>query len=67
MDDTPTAESGGHVLKEGRRAAQIKIGVAGHAQLFENRGSQPAGSVEIETQSVSRIGPAVLDVAPGVG
>jgi len=27
----PLAEAGGQVLKEGRRAAQIKIGVAGHA------------------------------------
>jgi hypothetical protein len=63
----PTTESGGEILKEGGRAAQIKIGFAGYAQLFEDRDSQAAGSIEIETQAVSRVRPAVLHVAPGVG
>ena len=43
-----SAEAGGQVLEEGGRAAQIKIGFAGYAQLFEDRGGQPAGSIEVK-------------------
>ena len=50
----PIAKSGGEVLKEGGRAAQIKIGFAGYAQLFEDSYGQPAGRIEVEAQSVSR-------------
>src|SRR5580700_9558613 len=63
----PTSESGLEVLQECGRAAQIKIGFAGNVQLFEDRGGQPAGRIEVNTQLVSRVGPAVLDVAPGMG
>jgi hypothetical protein len=46
----PTIESGGEILKEGGRAAQIKIGFAGYAHLFENRDGEPAGRIEIDAQ-----------------
>ena len=62
----PTAEPGGEVVKEGRRAAQIEIGFTGYAQLFEDRDGQPAGGIELNAQPVGRVGPAVLDMAPGM-
>jgi hypothetical protein len=62
----PTTEPGGEVLKECSRAAQIKIGFAGYAQFFEGRNGQPAGSIEIKAQPVSRRGAAVPDVAPSL-
>ena len=43
-------EAGGEVLKEGGRAAQIKIGFAGYAQLFEDCGGQPSGSIEVNAR-----------------
>jgi hypothetical protein len=63
----PTAEPGREVLKEGGRAAQRKVGFAGYAQLFEGRDGQPAGSVEVNAQPVSRLGAAIPDVVPGLG
>ena len=50
-----------------RRAAHIKIGFAGYAQFFEDRDGQPAGSIEVNAWPISRVGPAVRDVAPGMG
>ena len=49
------------------RAAQVKIGFAGYAQFFEDRDGQPAGSIEVNAWPVSRVGPAVCDIAPGMG
>jgi hypothetical protein len=63
----PTAEPGGKVLEEGGRAAQIKIGFAGYALLLEGRNGQPAGSVEVNAEPVSRLRAAVPDVAPRLG
>ena len=62
----PTAEPRGEVLKEGGRAAQIEIGFAGYAQLFEDRDGQPAGRIEVNAKPVSRVGSAILDIAPGM-
>ena len=66
MCHTPTAESVGEVGKERGRPAQIKVGFEGYAQLFEDGYGQVAGPIEIETQSVGRVGPAVAHVAPRV-
>jgi hypothetical protein len=62
----PTAESGGEVLKESWRATKVEIGFAWYAQLFEDRDGQPAGGIELNAQPVGRVGPAVLDMAPGM-
>src|SRR6516162_11821739 len=63
----PTAESGGEFLKESWRATKVEIGFAGYAQRFEDRDGQPAGDIEVNAQPVRRVGPAVLNVAPGMG
>src|SRR5262245_58619389 len=67
MGHTPTDKSGGEVLKKGGRAAQIKIGFARYAKLLEDCHAQPAGSIEVIAQPVGSAGPAVLDVAAGIG
>ena len=63
----PTTEPGSEVLKEGGRAAQIKIAFTGYAQLLEDGNGEPANSIVVNAQPVSRVGPAVLDVGPGMG
>jgi hypothetical protein len=62
----PSREPGGEVIQKGGRPAHVKIGFARNAQFFEHCDAQSARGIKVNAWSVSRVRPAVRDVAPGI-
>ena len=63
----PRPQAGGDLPQKSRGAAQIELAVMRNANLVECRNSEVPGRVEIDTASVGRSRPAILNVAPAVG
>ena len=65
--DAQGSETGGQIIHEGRRSANIEIGVARQVQFLEHPRIQMSGRVEIHIRPVLRIGCAVANVTVMAG
>jgi len=63
----PGRKAGRPIRHKGRRAAQVEIGIARHAQFGENGSAETAGRVEIDARPVAETGRAVADVTVSAG
>src|SRR5436190_10139026 len=65
--DTHCSETGGQVAHEIRRAANVKITIARQVKFLECLHVEPPSSVEIDIESIPRVGRAVANIAMVVG
>src|SRR5208337_2044340 len=67
FSDAPGGKARGQVTDEGRRPADVKVGIVRHTQLLEHPHIQVSTSVEIHTWLILGIGRAVAYVAVAAG